>query len=94
MNRFLFSQDIQPLSGFRAHVAAFIQQVRKTNRPMVITHHGKSAVVLMNVAEYEALLEKLEILQDIHHAEQEIQQGKGIPHETAKKMVLSRLKTS
>jgi prevent-host-death family protein len=34
-------------------------------RPLVITQHGKDVAVLLDVHEYEALQEKIEILTDI-----------------------------
>ena len=37
------SQDVQPLSAFRANAAGFLDQVRSTKRPLVLTQHGKSA---------------------------------------------------
>ena len=52
MNRIQLDQDIRSLSEFRANVATFIQQVHKTNRPLVITSHGRSTAVLLNVSEY------------------------------------------
>lgn len=91
MQRILLDQDIKPLSEFRANAAAFIKQVQATKRPMVITSHGKSAAVLLDVAEYEDLLERNEVLQDIHMAEQQLQEGKGISHKEAKNRILGSL---
>lgn len=91
MNRIQLNKDIRPLSEFRANVASFIQQVHRTNRPLVITHHGKSTAVLLNVSEYETLLEKLELLQDIHAAEKQIDEGKGVHHSPARKRLLRNL---
>ena len=91
MQRILLDQDIKPLSEFRANAAAFIKQVQATKRPMVITSHGKSAAVLLDVAEYEDLLEKNEVLQDIHMAEHQLQEGKGISHKEAKNRILGSL---
>ena len=88
MHRIQLSQDIRPLSEFRANVASFIQQVHKTNRPLVITHHGKSTAVLINVDGYEAMLEKLELLQDVHDAEQQVRQGKSVEHKIARARIL------
>ena len=88
MKRIIFDQDIRPLSEFRANAAALIEQVRSTKRPLVITQHGKSSAVLMDVHEYEELLEKIEILQDIQIAESQLQEGLGIEHEKAKKEAL------
>ena len=59
------SEDIRPLSEFRAKMAAFIDQVRDTGRPVFLTEHGRSAAVLLAVSEYEALVEALELLPDV-----------------------------
>ena len=52
MQRLILDKDIKPMSEFRAHTAACIQQVQKSKRPVVITQHGKSAAVLIDVAEF------------------------------------------
>lgn len=91
MRRLVLSQDVKPLSEFRANVATFLQQVHQTNRPLVITQHGKSAAVLLSVQEYETLLEQLEVLQDVHLAETQLAEGKGVSHQKARKAVLERL---
>jgi len=91
MRRIVLDQDIKPLSEFRAHAAAFVQQVHQTRRPLVITTHGRSAAVLMDVAEYESLLEKIELLQDIQIGEKQVADGKGIKSEQAKRMLLDRV---
>ncbi len=53
------SEDIQPLSTFRANAASLVQQVRETKRPLVLTQHGRSAAVVLDVEEYEALVEQV-----------------------------------
>ena len=86
------SQDIRPLSEFRANAAAFVQQVRKTRRPLVLTQRGRGAAVLLDITEYERLVERAELLEDISVAEEEIAAGEGVEHEQAKQQVLSRLR--
>jgi antitoxin YefM len=75
------TEDIQPLTAFRANAASFVEQVRQTGRPLVLTQHGKSAAVLLGVADYEALIEELEVLRDIQLSERELAEGKGVAHE-------------
>ena len=75
------TQDIQPLTAFRANVASFVDQVRETHRPLVLTQHGRSAAVLLGAADYEALVEELETLRDISASERELADGKAIPHD-------------
>ena len=84
MKRINLEQDIKPLTEFRANVTAFVQRVRKSKRPMVITQHGRSSAVLLGVEEYESLIEKIEILQDIHLAEKQFNDGKSIDHDDVK----------
>ena len=92
MQRLMIDQDIKPLSEFRANAAAIVQQVRDTKRPLVLTQHGRGAAVLLDVNEYEKLLEKLELFEDIRVAEQEAAQGLGMSHKAALKRSLNRLK--
>lgn len=86
-----FSEDIRSLSEFRANIAAFIEQVRTTRRPLVLTQHGRSSAVLLDVAEYERLVERAEVLEDIRTAEEQIARGEGVEHPVAQSQVESRL---
>ena len=89
------TEDIQPLTAFRANVASFVDQVRETGRPLVLTQHGRSAAVLLGAADYEALIEEIEVLRDIQISERELAEGRGVPHEQVanelREMVRSRL---
>ncbi len=91
MRQVNLEEDIKPLSEFRANAATLVKQVKDTRRPLVITQHGKSSAILIDVKEYQALLDKIEILQDIQLAEQQIADGKGVDHSKAKKLVLKKL---
>lgn len=91
MQRVSLEKDIRPLSEFRSKVAAFINQVHKTKRPLVITQRGKSAAVVLDVTEYEALLDRAELLEDIQTAENQFAKGKGIEHSLARKRALEKL---
>ena len=85
------SSDVQPLSAFRANAARFLQQVRETRRPLVLTQHGKSAAVLLDVEQYESLVEELEVVRDIRKGREELARGEGIPHEDAVRALRERL---
>ena len=65
MQRLKIDQDIRPLSEVRTGIANFIKQVHDTKRPVIITQHGKGVAVLLDVHEYEAMQEKLELLTDV-----------------------------
>lgn len=74
-------QDILPLSEFRAGVASFIKQVNETRRPLVLTQHGRGVAVLVDVAEFESMRDRLELLEDLAISEAQIAAGQVIPHE-------------
>ncbi len=92
MSRIRLDQDIQPLSEFRAGLGGFIKQMNETRRPLLITQHGKGVAVLLDVAEYEAMQEKIELLEDIRTAEAQLATGLGVANEDARSLVLGRIK--
>ncbi|EHD2242996.1 type II toxin-antitoxin system Phd/YefM family antitoxin [Vibrio vulnificus] len=92
MSRIHFDQDIQPLSEFRAGVTSFIKQINETRRPLVITQRGKGVAVVLDVTEYEAMQEKIELLEEMRTAEAQLASGLGVSNEDARAQVLGRLK--
>ncbi|MBT3251944.1 MAG: type II toxin-antitoxin system Phd/YefM family antitoxin [Candidatus Marinimicrobia bacterium] len=77
-------KDIKPLSEFRAHTANYVKQVRETKRPLVITQHGKSAAILIDVNVFQSLIYKIELLEDIQMANDQFDSGQGISQEDVK----------
>lgn len=74
------STDVRPVTEFRAKTSAVIDQMHSTKRPVVLTQHGRSAAVLLDVAVYEGLLDEIELLRDLRVAEDQIAAGKVISH--------------
>lgn len=77
-------RDIRPVSDFRANAAELIEQVRRSGRPLVLTQRGHSAAVVLGVADYERLVEEVEVLSDIRTAVRQVEDGKGISNREAK----------
>jgi prevent-host-death family protein len=73
-------RDIQPLSEFRANAASFVERVKNQRRPLVLTQHGKSAAVLINVEDYQNLLNTIQTLREIAIARDEFKNNQGIDH--------------
>jgi antitoxin YefM len=74
------SDDIKPISEFRANAAALVKHVKSTGRPLVITQHGHSAAVLLDVQTYQDLTDELSTLKDIAEARTAYADGRGIEH--------------
>ena len=91
MQRIQLQEDIQPLSEFRSKVASYLEKVNKNKRPLVITQNGKSAAILIGVSEYDNLIEKIEILEEVKFAESQISAGLGVTHSDIKKRFLKRI---
>ncbi|NNF13216.1 MAG: type II toxin-antitoxin system Phd/YefM family antitoxin [Gemmatimonadetes bacterium] len=85
------SQDVHPLSAFRANAAGFLRQLRETRRPLVLTQHGRSAAVVLDVEHYEALIDEVELIREIRQAKAELARGEGIPQEQVVAEVRDRL---
>ena len=85
------SRDIQPVTEFRANAAQFIEQVQATGEPVILTQHGRSAAVLLDVQSYESMLEELALLRDVHTAEEQISANKGLKHAAVAKKLRARL---
>lgn len=90
MRRPCLTEDVKPVSEFRSRAAALVRQVRESKRPLVLTQHGRSAAVLLDVAAYEELVETVELLRELHVAERQVEQGRAIPHEEVRAELLEK----
>ena len=86
------SRDIQPVTEFRANAAQFIEQVQDTGQPVVLTQHGRSAAVLLDVESYEAMLDEIGLLRDVRLAEKQVAAGKTRSHAAVAKALRARLR--
>jgi prevent-host-death family protein len=92
MKRIAVADDIKPISEFRSNAKALISQVHSTKRPLVITQNGKSAAVLMDVLEYQKMVEMLEVQAEIFNAEEDIVNKKTMSSKSARTKVLGSIK--
>lgn len=92
MKRPRINEDIRPMSEFRTGIASFLKQIHNTKRPLIITQRGKGVAVLLDAGEYEAMQEKIEVLQDIHTSIGQIESGHGVEHENARLNVMKRIR--
>jgi prevent-host-death family protein len=90
MQRIALNNDIHSLSEFRTNASGFISQVHNTKRPLVITQNGKSAAVLLDVDEFEKLMDKIELIEDVKNAIDQISSGQGISHSKAQQILKAR----
>jgi prevent-host-death family protein len=65
------SQDVRPVTEFRAHASQFLEQIRLTKRAVILTQHGRSAAVLLDVGVYEDLIGELALVREAADRNQE-----------------------
>jgi prevent-host-death family protein len=76
--------SIMPLGDVRDHLSEIVNEVETTHERVTITKHGRPAVVLIAVADLEAILETFDIireqgaLQEIQESEAALNRGEGI----------------
>ncbi len=92
MPRVNLEEDIRPLSEFRADAAGMIQKVRESKRALVLTQRGHSSAVVLDIGEYQHLLDEIELLRDVCLAARQIGDGEGVSHREALSQALSRLR--
>ncbi len=92
MARIRPTEDVRPLSEFRANASSFVQQVQVTKRPVILTVHGRRAAVLLDVGAYETLLDQLELLRDVRTAESHVKSGRSVSLSKAREKVTARLR--
>ncbi len=75
---------IIPISDLQTKAKKYVDQVKKTHEPVIITQRGRAAAVLMNYESYEGQWATLEVMSDpqwrekLERAKHESAEGKGI----------------
>lgn len=75
------STDVRPVTEFRANTSAVIDQMHASKRPVILTQHGRSTAVLLDVDVYEGMVDELEFMRSLQVSEAQIAAGEIIPHE-------------
>lgn len=85
------STDVWPVTEFRANASSVLDQVHATKRPVILTQHGRSTAVLMDVDVYEGLLDEVELIRAVRTGEEQLAAGEVIPHEDVEARIRTRL---
>jgi prevent-host-death family protein len=93
MTRINLETDLQPLSEFRANASSIIDKVKNENRTIIITQHGKGAAVLISVSEYERLIDKIELLEDIATSKAQFEAGLVRDHDEVMKELREQIQS-
>ncbi|MBW4478340.1 MAG: type II toxin-antitoxin system Phd/YefM family antitoxin [Tolypothrix brevis GSE-NOS-MK-07-07A] len=70
------SRDIESLSNFKRNTVKFLEQMKKTREPVVLTINGKAELVVQDAQAYQALLDRVDYLETMKAIEQGLQDVK------------------
>jgi prevent-host-death family protein len=75
-------EDIHSLTDFQRHAKEYIERLKETGRPEVLTVNGKAEVVVQDAASYQKLLElvdRVQAIEGIQKGLESMQRGEGKP---------------
>jgi len=78
------TQDIQSLTSFKNNTSDFINKLKKTGRPSILTVNGKAEVVVMDAAAYQKMQQKIEFdqtVEEINRSLEDFENGRFSPAE-------------
>lgn len=75
------SENIVPVSDFKAKAAHWLRLLDESSEPVVITQNGKAAGVLLSPAAYDELTEQFRFMRSVEQGLADIDAGRVIPHE-------------
>lgn len=74
------SENIVPVSEFKAKAAEWLRRIAGRASPLVITQNGKAAAVIMSPAEYDSLTERARFLEAVEEGLTDVAAGRVTPH--------------
>lgn len=75
------SRDIHSLTDFKKNTPEFLQQLKDTGSPVVLTINGKAELVVQDAASYQKLLdlaEEARVLEGIRQGLEDVKAGRTI----------------
>ena len=76
------TEGIDSLTNFKRNTPLFLDRLRESGQPLVLTINGKAKLVVQDAASYQQLLElmdRLEAVKGIQRGLHEMKAGKGKP---------------
>jgi prevent-host-death family protein len=81
---------LKPVTEIKRHATEIIDQLRADRVPVLITEHGKEAAVLLDVATYKGMLQRMALLEVIAKGEQAFTEGRISSHAAVKTRMTKR----
>ncbi|MDR0331666.1 MAG: type II toxin-antitoxin system Phd/YefM family antitoxin [Chitinispirillales bacterium] len=80
-------EDIRSISYVKSHAAEVMKQVGEKSKPMVITQNGEAKAVLMDVKQYQKMVDTVNLLKILSIGENDIKNNRIYTHEQMQKKI-------
>jgi len=74
------SENIVPLSEFKARAADWLKRIAAAGGPVVITQNGRAAAVVLSPEEYDHLAERARFVAAVHDGLADADAGRVVTH--------------
>ncbi|MDY0001998.1 MAG: type II toxin-antitoxin system Phd/YefM family antitoxin [Polyangia bacterium] len=81
MRAFRVSENIVPVSDFKAKAADWLRRLGESSEPVIITQNGKAAAVVLSPAAYDELTERFRFMEAVELGLADVEAGRVTPHE-------------
>ncbi len=88
MKDILLSEDVVPIAEFKAKAAHWLEKIKTTGHPIMITQNGKPAGILVSPGDYDRTLEKERFIESIMRGLSDADDGRTFSTEQLKKRLL------
>lgn len=86
------SEDVKPISYFKAHASEIIREIFGKNKTLVITQNGEAKVVVQDIYLYEQTQESLAMLKILAMSSQSLRKGRRRPVKDSFDVIRARVK--
>jgi prevent-host-death family protein len=80
-------EDIKPISYVKSHTAEIMKQIEEKNNPVVITQNGEAKAVLMDVKQYQNIVDSINLLKILSIGENDIKNKRTYTHAEVQKRI-------
>ena len=70
------ARDIIPITRLKSEASELIRGLAEGGRTLIVTQNGTAKAVLLDIAEYDRLLETMALLKIIAHAQADVRAGR------------------
>ena len=80
-------EDILSISYVKSHTAEVMKQVEEKNNPVIITQNGEAKAVLMDVKQYQNIIDTINLLKILSIGENDLKKNRIYTHEEVQRRI-------